>query len=49
MGEEIRENLSKELDFINEAANAARAKENLKSMKNVYVPFTYKVKSSSNL
>ena len=41
MGEDIRYNLAKELDFVNEAHNALRAKENLKAMKNVHVPEPY--------
>ncbi len=43
MGAEIRENLMKELDFVMEASNAARAKKNLSNMKNVYVPKTIPV------
>jgi predicted unusual protein kinase regulating ubiquinone biosynthesis (AarF/ABC1/UbiB family) len=49
MGAEIRENLLKELDFVMEASNAARAKKNLSNMKNVYVPKTIPVYYEINI
>lgn len=40
-GEELRENLPKELDFASEVRNAKKTQKLLKNIKNVKVPHIY--------
>jgi hypothetical protein len=45
MQEETNYNLRNELDFVREASNAARASNNLRAYKDVYIPKTLPVRS----